>query len=163
MQSVGIRRVPTGIRFLLYNISIIKFNHFYMLQGFKQFIMRGNVVDLSVGVVIGGAFGAVVNSLVKDIITPFIGALVKAPDFSGLFFTINSSRFMYGSFLNSLLSFLIVAGAIYFFVIVPINALSARMKRGEVAPEPDTKKCPECMSDIPKLARKCAHCTSVVA
>ena len=133
-----------------------------MLQGFKKFIMRGNVVDLAVGVVIGGAFGAVVNSLVKDIITPIIGALFKSPDFSGLFFTINSSRFTYGSFINAIISFLIVAFAIYFFIVLPLNKFSDRMKRGEVPPEPDTKKCPECMSDIPKLARKCAHCTTVL-
>jgi len=133
-----------------------------MFQGFKKFIMRGNVVDLAVGVVIGGAFGAVVNSLVKDIITPIIGAIFKSPDFSGLFFTINPSKFAYGSFINAVISFLIVAFAIYFFIIIPLNKLSDRMKRGEVPPEPDTKKCPECMSDIPKLAQRCAYCTTVL-
>ncbi len=134
-----------------------------MLKGFQTFIMRGNVVDLAVGVVIGSAFGAVVNSLVKDIITPIIGALIKTPDFSGLFFTINSSKFGYGTFLNTIISFLIVSAAIYFFIVLPLNALMARIKRGEVTPEPNTKKCSECLSDIPRAAKRCAHCTSVVA
>lgn len=132
-----------------------------MLHGFKQFIMRGNVVDLSVGVVIGTAFGAVVNALVSDILMPLIGAIIKAPDFSDLYFTINSSRFMYGSFLNVLISFVIIAGAVYFFVIVPINALSARMKKGAEPQSPQTKKCSECLFDIPTGARRCAHCTEV--
>jgi large conductance mechanosensitive channel len=133
-----------------------------MLKGFKDFIMRGNVVDLAVGIVIGSAFTSVVNSLVKDIMTPFIGALFKQPDFSGLFFTINSSKFTYGSFINNIISFLIVAAAVYFFVVLPINKLSARMKRGEVPPEPNTKKCPECLSEIPLGARRCPHCTTIL-
>jgi large conductance mechanosensitive channel len=133
-----------------------------MLKGFKDFIMRGNVVDLAVGIVIGSAFTSVVNSLVKDIMTPFIGALFKQPDFSGLFFTINSSKFTYGSFINNIISFLIVAIAVYFFVVLPINKLSARMKRGEIPPEPNTKKCPECLSEIPLGARRCPHCTTIL-
>lgn len=131
------------------------------LSGFKQFILRGNVVDLAVGVVIGAAFGSLVTSLVTDILTPLIGAIAKVPDFSGLFFTLNGSKFMYGSFLNALISFLIVALAIYFFVVLPINALIARTKRGETV-DPSTKKCSECLSDIPVSAKRCAHCTQAV-
>lgn len=102
-----------------------------MLKGFRNFIMRGNVVDLAVGVVIGGAFGTVVASLVKDILTPLVGAIAKVPDFSGLAFTLNGSKFTYGAFLNALIAFLLVAAAIYFFVIVPMNKLLARVKKGE--------------------------------
>lgn len=131
------------------------------LNGFKQFILRGNVVDLAVGVVIGAAFGTVVNSLVKDMLTPLIGAIAKVPDFSNLFFTLNGSKFMYGSFVNAVISFLIVAVAIYFFVILPVNALIARSKRGETV-DPTTKKCPECLSDIPVAAKRCGHCAQIV-
>lgn len=110
------------------------------MNGFKQFILRGNVVDLAVGVVIGAAFGAVVTSLVSDILTPFIGAIVKAPDFSALFFEINGSKFMYGNFINALISFVIVAGTIYFFVVTPLNKIMARTKKEEKevpAPTPE--------------------------
>jgi len=133
-----------------------------MLKGFKQFILRGNVVDLSVGVVIGAAFSAVVTSLVANILTPIIGAIVKAPDFSNLMFTINGSKFMYGNFLNALISFIIVAATIYFFVVTPINTLIARSKK-EAPLDPTTKKCPECLSEIPLEAKRCAHCTSLVS
>lgn len=133
-----------------------------MLQGFKQFILRGNVVDLAVGVVIGSAFGAVVNSLVADIMTPLIAAIFKAPDFSTLFFTINGSKFMYGNFLNTLISFAIVAGSIYFFVVTPLNKLFAYNKKPDNPIESTTKKCPECLSDIPKNARRCAHCAVLI-
>ncbi len=132
-----------------------------MLKDFKTFILRGNVVDLAVGVVIGAAFGTVVSALVKDIITPVIGAVGKLPDFSSIYFTINGSKFMIGDFVNELLSFLLVAIAVYFFVVLPVNSLTARVKRGEISPEPGTKKCPECLSEIPKEAKRCAHCTSV--
>jgi large conductance mechanosensitive channel len=98
-----------------------------MLQGFKQFILRGNAVDLAVGVVIATSFGAVVNSLVSDILTPFIAAVFKAPDFSGLFFTINGSKFMYGNFFNVLISFVIVSATIYFFVVLPMNKMMEKM------------------------------------
>ncbi|MDQ5954718.1 MAG: large conductance mechanosensitive channel [Patescibacteria group bacterium] len=132
-----------------------------MLKGFKQFILRGNVVDLAVGVMIGAAFSAVVSSLVANILTPLIGAIIKTPDFSELSFKINGSVFTYGLFLNALISFLIVALAIYFFVVTPINALIARSKKG--APEdPTNKKCPECLSEIPVLAKRCAFCTSTL-
>ncbi len=134
-----------------------------ILSGFKQFILRGNVVDLSVGVVVGAGFSGVVNALVKDILTPFIGAIIKSPDFSHLSFTIRGSQFMYGDFLNALISFLIVATTVYFFVVLPINALVARTRKKGAPVDPSTKKCPECLSEIPLQAKKCAHCTSVVA
>jgi large conductance mechanosensitive channel len=133
-----------------------------IIKGFKQFILRGNVVDLSVGVMVGAAFGNVVNALVKDILTPFIAAIFKAPDFSHLMFTINGSRFLYGEFLNALVSFAIVAGTIYFFVVTPINALIARSRK-EAPIDPTTKKCPECLSEIPLAATRCAHCTTKLA
>ena len=130
-----------------------------MLDGFKKFILRGNVVDMAVGIVIGAAFAGVVGALTKDLLTPLIGALVKAPDFSKLKFTLNNSEFLYGEFLNAMISFLLVATAVYFFVVTPVNALVARMNRGETPPDPTTKKCPECLSEIPIDARRCAHCT----
>jgi len=105
------------------------------MKGFRDFILRGNVVDLAVGVVIGAAFGAVVTALVKDLLTPFIAAVAKQPDFSKLLFTINGSQFLYGDFLNALLSFLIVAAAIYFFVVLPVNKLLARFKGTPEAPK----------------------------
>lgn len=132
-----------------------------MLKGFKQFILRGNVVDLAVGVVIGASFGTVVNSLVKDILTPFIGAIIKTPDFSGLSFTINGSNFMYGNFINAIIAFLIVAIAIYFFVITPINTLISKTKK-EKPLDPTTKKCEECLSEIPLEAKRCAFCASLI-
>jgi len=131
-----------------------------MLKGFKQFLMRGNVVDLAVAVVMGGAFGAVVTALVKDLITPLIAALVGKPDFSAIAFTLNSSKFLLGDFLNAVVSFLLISAAVYFFVVVPVNALMARLRRGEAPPDPTTKKCPECLSDVPIAAKRCAFCTS---
>ena len=130
-----------------------------MLKGFKQFILRGNVVDLSVGVVIGSAFGAVVSAMVKDLLTPLIGAIAKSPDFSNLYFTINESKFMYGEFLNALISFIIIAVAVYFFVVVPINMLISRSKK-EAPVDPTSKKCVECLSEIPIQATRCAFCTT---
>lgn len=132
-----------------------------MLQGFKQFILKGNVVDLAVGVVVGVAFGNVVTALVKDIITPLIGAFGGQPDFSSIYFTINHSKFMIGDFLNTLISFLINATVIYFFVVVPINKLTAFTKKSKSV-DPDTKKCPECLSLIPKDAKRCSFCTSKI-
>lgn len=132
-----------------------------MLKEFKQFLLRGNVVDLAVGVVIGTAFGAIVSALVADVLTPLIGAIAKIPDFSGLSFTLNGSQFMYGHFLNALISFILVAGAIFFFVVKPMNLLIARSKEAPTAPT--TKKCKECLSEIPLLARRCSHCTQAVA
>jgi large conductance mechanosensitive channel len=132
-----------------------------MLKEFKQFLVRGNVVDLSVGVVIGASFGAIVTALVKDILTPFIGAVANVPDFSSLFFTINDSKFMYGDFLNALISFFLVACTVFFFVIKPINVLIARSKKDAPA-DPTTKKCAECLSEIPIQAKRCSHCTQIV-
>src|SRR5450432_661796 len=133
-----------------------------MLKGFKTFLMRGNVIDLAVAVVIGGAFGAVVTALVKDLITPLIAAVAATPDFSAIVFEVNGSKFLPGDFLNALIAFLMVATAVYFFVVTPVNALMARIKRGDVPPDPTTKKCPECLSEIPIAARRCAFCTSVL-
>jgi len=132
------------------------------VKGFKQFLLRGNVIDLAVAVVIGGAFGAVVGALVKDLITPLIAAIAGKPDFSAILFTVNGSKFMVGDFINAMVSFLLIAAAIYFFVVLPVNAVMARMKRGEAPPDPTTKQCPECLSSIPIAARRCAFCTSQV-
>ncbi len=131
-----------------------------MLNEFKAFLLRGNVVDLAVGVVVGAAFGSVVTSLVSDFITPFIAAIAKSPDFGGLAFTINGSKFMYGHFINALISFLLVASTVFFFVVKPINLLVARSRKSPPA-DPTTKKCPECLSEIPISARRCAFCTQV--
>jgi len=134
-----------------------------MLKGFKDFLMRGNVVDLAVAVVIGGAFGAVVAALVKDLLTPLIAAIVGKPDFSAITLTVNGSKFLVGDFINALVSFVLVAAAVYIFVVTPMNMLAEKRKRGEVPPDPTTKKCKECLSDVPIAARRCAFCTSPVA
>ena len=130
-----------------------------MLKGFKQFILRGNVVDLAVGVVVGAAFTGIVNALVKDLVTPFISAIIRAPDFSGLHFTINGSKFMLGELLNALISFLIISAVVYFFVVVPLNILISKSKK-EAPADPESKKCPECLSEIPMGATRCAFCTA---
>lgn len=132
------------------------------MRGFKEFLLRGNVVDLAVAVVIGVAFGAVVTAFVKDLVTPLIAALGGKPDFSSLVFTINHSRFLYGDFLNSVVSFVIIAAVIYYLVVLPMSRLAALRARG-VAAEPATRKCPECLSDIPIEARRCAFCTTALA
>jgi len=128
-----------------------------MLKGFKEFILRGNVIDLAVAVVIGAAFGAVVKAFVDNLITPLIAAIVGKPDFSGLAFTINGSIFRYGLFINALVTFLLVAAAVYFAVVAPMNKLAERRARGA---DPETKQCPQCLSEIPHKARKCAFCGS---
>jgi len=133
-----------------------------MFKGFKQFMMRGNVIDLAVAVVMGAAFGAVVTAMVGDLITPLIAAIVGKPDFSGIQFTVNNSKFLIGDFINKLVSFVLIAAAVYFFVVVPVNAVVARMHRGEAPPDPTTKKCPECLSEIPIAAKRCAHCTTAI-
>jgi large conductance mechanosensitive channel len=133
-----------------------------MLQEFKKFILRGNVVDLAVAVVVGAAFGAVVTALVKDMITPLLGAVGGQPDFSRLTFTINGSKFMYGEFINAIVSFLLVASALFFFVVQPLNHLQTRMIRRKTTDEPSERKCPECLSDIPKAATRCKFCTAKV-
>jgi large conductance mechanosensitive channel len=132
-----------------------------MLKEFRDFVLRGNVVELAVAVVIGAAFGALVTSFVASFITPLIAAIGGKPDFSDLAFTINGSRFTYGAFFNALLSFLIIAAVVFFFVVRPLNRLMARVK-----PEPAVDRvvhpCPECLSDIPEEARRCAFCTAEV-
>jgi large conductance mechanosensitive channel len=135
-----------------------------MLSGFKQFILRGNVVDMAVGVVIGAAFASVVGAFTKDLLTPLITALTgKGGQFSTLSFTINNSVFAIGDFINALVSFLLVAAAVYFFVVTPINALVSRMRKAPAPADPTTKKCPECLSEIPVDARRCAQCGQPVA
>jgi large conductance mechanosensitive channel len=131
-----------------------------ILGEFKEFISRGNLVELAVAVVIGTAFTVLINSLVKDLITPIIAAIFGQPDFSDLTFTINDSIFRYGSFLNALIAFLSVAAAIFFVVVKPMNVWTERVKRGD---DPDVKDCPECLSEIPFAAKRCAHCTSELA
>jgi large conductance mechanosensitive channel len=128
------------------------------LGGFKKFILRGNVVDLAVGIVIGAAFTGVVQTLVKGIITPLIGVFGGIPDFSTWTVTVNGSQFMIGEFINALVSFLILAVVVYFLVVMPVNTLMDKY-RSEPQPTP-TKECSECLSKIPKLARRCAHCTA---
>src|SRR3954447_690844 len=130
-----------------------------LLKEFRAFILRGNLVDLAVAVVIGAAFTAVVNAFVKDIVTPLIAAIFGKPDFSNLAFTINGSRFAYGDFINALLTFLIVATVLFFFVIKPVNALLAR-RRVEPPVDEDVRACPECLSEIPVAAKRCASCTT---
>jgi len=133
-----------------------------MLKDFKQFLLRGNVVDLAVGVVVGAAFGTIVSALVSDLLTPLIAAIAKVPDFSGLAFTLNGSKFMYGHFINALISFLLVAGAVFFFVVKPMNILIAKSRK-EPPADPTTKKCRECLSEIPLEAKRCAYCAQPVA
>src|ERR1700676_4379764 len=116
------------------------------LKGFKQFLLRGNVIELAVAVVMGAAFGAVVTAFVKDLITPLIAAIIGKPDFSGIFFTVNGSKFMIGVFINALVSFLLIGAAVYFFVVLPVNALLERIRKGQAPPDPTTKNCPECLS-----------------
>ena len=129
------------------------------MRGFKAFLLRGNVVDLAIAVVIGVAFGAVITAFVKDLITPLIAAIGGKPDFAALYFTVNNSKFLYGEFLNAVIAFLIIAAVIYFLVIVPYTTLVERSRK-EPPADPTTKKCPECLSEIPKDARRCAFCTS---
>jgi large conductance mechanosensitive channel len=133
-----------------------------MLNGFKQFILRGNVVDMAVGVVIGAAFASIVTALTKDLLTPLIAALVGRPDFSAIAFTLNGSVFALGDFLNTAVSFVLAASAVYFFVVVPVNALLDRVRRVPVPADPTTKKCRECFSVIPIEASRCAHCAQPV-
>ena len=133
-----------------------------MLKGFRDFILRGNVVDLAVAVVIGGAFGAIVNALVADVINPLIAAIVSKPDFSFLTLHLHGGVIKYGDFLNALISFLIIAATIYFLVVLPINTLLNKF-RPKLVPAPTTKPCPECLSDIPLAAKRCSQCAQLVA
>lgn len=130
-----------------------------MIKEFKDFLMRGNVIDLAVAVVIGAAFGAVVTSFVTNILTPLIAMIFGEPSFSGMSFSINGAEFNYGAFLDALFAFASIAAAVFFFVVRPINMLDQRRKAGL---DPDTKECPECLSEVPFGARRCAHCTSEI-
>jgi large conductance mechanosensitive channel len=129
-----------------------------MFKDFKKFVLRGNTVDLAVAVVIGAAFGAIVTALVKDMITPLISAIGGQPDFSHLTFTLNGSKFLYGEFLNAVIAFLLIATVIFFFVVQPINKMTTVANRRKTTTEPSTKKCPECLSEVPKKATRCAFC-----
>jgi len=130
------------------------------MHGFKQFMLRGNVLDLAVAVVMGAAFTAVVTAFVKDLLTPLIAAIFGTPDFSAIGVTVNGSKLLVGDFMNALFAFLMVGVAVYFFVVLPVNAMTARMRRGEAPTDPTTKKCPECLSEVAIAARRCAFCTS---
>ncbi len=130
-----------------------------MLQEFKRFLLRGNVIDLAVAVVIGAAFVAVVNAAVKDLITPLIAAIFGKPDFSALTFTIHDSKFFYGDFINAVIAFVAIAAVVFFFVVEPMNLLIARSRKQPPA-DPTTRKCPECLSEVPLDARRCMYCTS---
>jgi large conductance mechanosensitive channel len=134
-----------------------------MLREFRAFVLRGNMVDLAVAVVIGTAFTAVVNAAVKDLMTPLIAAVGGEPDFGDLAFTINGSRFAYGDFLNALVTFLLVATVVFFLVVKPVNALLAALSPEEPEPDAPTRPCPECLSQIPRAATRCAFCTTEVA
>jgi large conductance mechanosensitive channel len=131
-----------------------------MLSEFKQFLFRGNIIDLAVAVVIGTAFVALVNAFVADILTPIIAAIGGNPDFSSLSFHINGSVFLYGSFLNALIAFLSIAAAVFFFVVKPVSVATARQAPPEGVPV--ERECPECLSIIPSAARRCSHCASEV-
>ena len=134
-----------------------------MLGGFKQFILRGNVIDMAVGVVVGAAFATVVAAFTKDLLTPLIAAIIGTPDFSTVKFTVNGSMFAIGDFINAAISFLLVTAAVYFFVVTPVNLLIARVRKAPAPADPTTKKCPECRSEIPIDARRCSHCAQPVA
>jgi large conductance mechanosensitive channel len=130
-----------------------------MFKEFRTFLLRGNIVDLAVAVVIGAAFGAVVTALVADIITPIIAAIGGQPDFANLTFTIHKSQFLYGDFINKVISFVIVAAVIFFVVVKPMNMLMARRARGQAVPDPTTRICPECLGEVPIAATRCMFCT----
>lgn len=133
-----------------------------MLKDFKKFILRGNVVDLAVAVVIGAAFGAVVTALVTDFITPLIAAIGGQHDFSSLEFKVNNSTFKYGDFINAIVAFLAIAATVFFFVVQPLNKLQSVANRRKTPEDPTDRKCPECLSTIPKAAKRCAYCTAKV-
>ena len=130
------------------------------MKGFKAFLFRGHVLDLAVAVVMGAAFASVVTALVKDLLTPLIAAVAGAPDFSRIEVAVNGSKLLVGDFLNAIIAFVMMAAALYFFIVMPMNALTARARRGEAPQDPTTKTCPECLSEIAIGARRCAYCTS---
>jgi large conductance mechanosensitive channel len=129
------------------------------MEGFKKFILRGNVVDLAVGITVGAAFSGIATALVKDFITPLVGAIIKTPDFSGWVFYINGSKFAVGDLINAFVSFFLIAVAVYFCIVLPMNKLIERMKGHEIPADPTNKKCTECLSEIPIKATRCAFCT----
>ena len=133
-----------------------------MLKGFKQFVFRGNVLDLAVAVIIGGAFGAVVTALVKDLVTPLIAAIFGKPDFSAIAFTINGSTFLIGDFINAVVAFLLIAASVYFLIVAPVNKITERLSRGQAPPDPTRKSCPHCLSEVPIAARRCSFCTQPI-
>lgn len=132
-----------------------------MLKGFRDFVLRGNVVDLAIAVIIGAAFTQIVNSLVKNIINPLIAAIVHKPDFSGIYFMFHGGKFTVGDFLNDVISFLLISATVYFFFVLPINAMLRRFNPPKAAP-PTMRACPECLADIPIAAKRCSHCTQPV-
>jgi large conductance mechanosensitive channel len=134
-----------------------------MLKGFREFLLRGNVIDLAVAVIIGAAFTAIVTSLVTNIITPLLAAIVGKPDFSNLILTLHGGKVLYGSFLNSVISFVLLAGVVYFFLVVPINYLLAKFKGPAAPADPTVKTCGECLSEIPIAAKRCKFCAQPVA
>jgi large conductance mechanosensitive channel len=134
-----------------------------MLKGFRDFVLRGNVIDLAVAVIIGTAFGAIVTSFVKDVMTPLISAVVGKPNFESLVLEVNGGKVMYGNFLNAAIYFLIVAFVVYFGMVLPINTLMNKFKKPIPEAPPTTRPCPECLSDIPLAAKRCAHCGQPVA
>lgn len=134
-----------------------------MIKGFRDFILRGNVLDLAVAVIIGGAFGKIVASLVGDVLTPLIAAVIGKPDFSAIVWHVGAGNVKIGNFLNEVVAFLMVAATVYFVIIVPTNALMARFKKPVPDVPPATKACPECLSDMPLAAKRCAHCAQLVA
>ena len=134
-----------------------------MLKGFRDFLLRGNVVDLAIAVIIGAAFNAIVNSLVKDILTQVLALVVGKEDFSKIVLKVSGTPIYVGNFLNAVFSFVIVASVVYFFIVIPMSKIQQRLKQPEAATVPATKDCPECLSAIPLAARRCAHCAQPVA
>ncbi len=134
-----------------------------MLKGFRDFVLRGNVVDLAVAVILGAAFTAIVNSLVGDVLNPLIAATIGKPDFSSVVLHVGGGQIKVGNFFNAVVSFLIVAFVVYFAIVLPTNTLMTRMKKGEAPPPPSTRACPQCLSEIPIAAKRCSHCAQLVA
>ena len=132
-----------------------------MIKGFREFVLRGNVIDLAVAVIVGTAFTAIVTSFVTNLVNPFIAAIVGKPDFSALTFSVNGGIIKYGEFLNSIIAFLLLAGVVYFLLVVPVNLLMEKYKK-PVVPEITTKACPQCLSDVPLAATRCKFCTQLV-
>jgi large conductance mechanosensitive channel len=143
-------------------VAQVKSSEEEMLKGFRDFILRGNVVDLAVAVILGAAFNAIVASLVSDVLNPLIAATVGKPDFSGVVLNIGSGHIKIGNFFNAAISFLIIASVVYFAIVLPLNHLLSRLKKPEPEAPSSTKTCPECLSEIPLAARRCAHCTQPV-